>query len=101
MDVGCGNGKYLQCNVENDYYIVGTDRSKNLLEICQQKDEKSSLFVADSLKLPVRNSSVDYVISIAVIHHFSTPEMRIHAINELIRILRVNGEALIYVWAME
>lgn len=28
-------------------------------------------------------------------------ELRIHAIKEILRILRVDGEALIYVWAFE
>lgn len=53
--------------------MVGTDRSENLLKICREKSISSQLFTADSLKLPLRDRSFDYVISIAVIHHFSTP----------------------------
>jgi len=41
------------------------------------------------------------VISIAVIHHFSTDSLRIQAIEEIYRILRIGGKALIYVWAYE
>jgi len=32
LDVGCGNGKYLEINKE--IYTVGTDRSFNLIGIC-------------------------------------------------------------------
>ena len=41
------------------------------------------------------------MISIAVIHHFSTDSLRIQAIEEIYRILRIGGKALIYVWAYE
>jgi hypothetical protein len=32
-DVGCGNGKYLGIN--ENIFIIGTDRSENLIEICK------------------------------------------------------------------
>ena len=43
----------------------------------------------------------DSVISIAVIHHFSTDQLRIQAIEELKRVTKVGGRILIYVWAFE
>ena len=43
----------------------------------------------------------DSVISIAVVHHFSTKNLRIGAISEMHRILRIGGKVLIYVWAYE
>lgn len=47
------------------------------------------------------NIEKDYVISVAVIHHFSTEERRLEAINELVRITKPGGTILIYVWAFE
>ena len=99
-DVGCGNGKYLSAN-QRYMFNLGTDRSYNLLELCNQRDKDFQLFHCDSLKLPVRNNVFDSVISIAVIHHFSTPTLRLAAISEFHRILRVGGRLLIYVWAYE
>jgi len=99
-DVGCGNGNYLGVNSKN-LFMTGTDRSFNLIDICKQKDITFQTFVADSLKLPLRNACVDNVISIAVVHHFSTDSLRIKAISEFHRILRSGGKALIYVWAYE
>lgn len=43
----------------------------------------------------------DAVISIGVIHHFSTKSRRSIAIKELCRILRPGGKLMIYVWAYE
>ena len=40
-------------------------------------------------------------MSIAVIHHLSTETRRLQAIQEINRILKIGGEALIYVWAYE
>lgn len=98
-DIGCGNGKYL--NVNEKIFTIGTDRSFNLISICREKNATNQIFVADSLKLPFRSAVFDSVISIAVVHHFSNVELRLKAISEIIRILKVNGTFLIYVWALE
>ena len=99
-DVGCGNGKYLGAN-KSQIFNIGTDRSHNLLEICRERDGGFQTFFCDSLKLPVRDGVFDSVISIAVIHHFSTPGLRVAALREMHRILKVGGRVLVYVWAYE
>ncbi|XP_010222821.1 PREDICTED: alkylated DNA repair protein alkB homolog 8 [Tinamus guttatus] len=96
-DIGCGNGKYLGIN--KDLYMIGCDRSKNLVDICGKKGFQA--FVCDALAVPIRSGSCDACISVAVIHHFSTAERRLATIRELARLLRPGGTALIYVWAME
>ncbi|CAG2219912.1 ALKBH8 [Mytilus edulis] len=96
-DIGCGNGKYLGLN--QSVYEVGSDRSVNLSEICHGRSHE--VYVGDVLHIPLRSSSFDYCICIAVIHHMSTQERREAAIIELLRILRSGGKLLIYVWAME
>lgn len=55
----------------------------------------------DALALPIRSKSVDAAISIAVIHHMSTEERRRRAIEEIVRVLRPGGTALVTVWAMD
>lgn len=95
-DVGCGNGKYF--NVNPNVYLVGLDRC---FELCQFAREKGFVLNADGLELPFCNERFDFAISIAVIHHFSTHERRLLAIKEILRVLKPNAKALIYVWAME
>lgn len=100
LDVGCGNGKYL--NVNEKLFMIGTDRSEGLVE-CGKDISKNTynLGVADGLSLPHPNNTFDFAISIAVIHHFATEERRIQAIVEILSKLKSGGECLIYCWALE
>ena len=85
-------------------------RSTNLAKIAE-KHEPHSVIVADNLSLPHPPNSFDFAISIAVIHHLSTPSRRIAAITAILEILRPSsttpeaefdgGKVLIYVWALE
>ncbi|KAJ3216553.1 Alkylated DNA repair protein alkB 8 [Clydaea vesicula] len=96
-DVGCGNGKYISVN--KDIFILGNDRSKNLIEICEKKGFE--VLVGDACNLPYRDSIFDFALSIAVIHHFSTSDRRRNAIIELLRIVKKKGKILIFCWAFE
>lgn len=98
LDVGCGNGKYLTVN--QDVFIIGSDRSSNLVKIAA-KHEPHSAVVADTLSLPHQRDRFDFAISIAVVHHLSTPERRKEAIRAILECLKDGGKALIYVWALE
>ena len=40
-------------------------------------------------------------MSIAVLHHLSTLDHRLHALRELVRVTRVGGEILVCAWAVE
>lgn len=97
VDVGCGNGKYL--GVNPDLVMIGTDITLNLLKICQSRD--FNVFSADNLNLPIKTGYADHAISIAVIHHFSTDELRLRAMEEILRIVKTGGTALISAWALE
>ncbi|XP_015126239.1 alkylated DNA repair protein alkB homolog 8 [Diachasma alloeum] len=97
LDVGCGNGKYL--NETPGIFKVGCDRSSGLTGICRKRSFE--VFLSDCLQLPFKSNSLDAAISIAVIHHLSTPERRRSAFLEILRVLRPGGRCLIYVWAKE
>ncbi|KAJ6127458.1 hypothetical protein N7523_003070 [Penicillium sp. IBT 18751x] len=104
LDVGCGNGKYLTVN--KDVFIVASDRSENLARIALQHQPHSTV-VADIMDLPHRDAFFDFAISIAVVHHISTPARRVQAIAEILRTVRrgsateSGGKILIYAWALE
>lgn len=105
LDVGCGNGKYFAVN--NDIFIIGSDRSTNLVKIAAHHHPHAAI-VADNLALPhgagKASSSCgrfDFAISIAVIHHLSTQERREEAVRAILECLKEEGKALIYVWALE
>ncbi|CAR24780.1 Trm9 [Lachancea thermotolerans] len=99
IDVGCGNGKYL--NVNPNVFIIGSDRSSGLIECAHALDGKFNVLVADGMQLPHRDATFDFAISIAVVHHWSTRERRVAAINHILSKVRPQGRALIYCWALE
>jgi len=98
LDIGCGNGKYLSVNP--NIYIVGSDRSTNLVGIAS-KHQPHSVVVSDILELPHADGIFDFAITIAVVHHLSTTERRVEAIRSVLATLKANAPALIYVWALE
>ncbi|KAJ5482446.1 hypothetical protein N7475_001258 [Penicillium sp. IBT 31633x] len=104
LDVGCGNGKNLMVN--RDVFIIASDRSENLARIALQHQPHSTV-VADILDLPHRDASFDFAISIAVVHHLSTPARRVQAVAEILRTMKhgsepqEGGKVLIYAWALE
>ena len=95
--LGCGNGKYL--GVNRDVFMVGSDMCPELVAIANGRGHE--VLVSDCLSLPYRDSLFDAAICIAVLHHLSTEERRREGVEEIMRVLRPGGRALIYVWAME
>jgi tRNA (uracil-5-)-methyltransferase TRM9 len=82
-------------------------RSTNLVKIAKQH-EPHGVVVADNLALPHPKGCFDFAISIAVVHHLSTPVRRVEAVRCILELLRPGevggqgkGQALIYVWALE
>ncbi|XP_003774229.2 probable tRNA methyltransferase 9B [Sarcophilus harrisii] len=96
-DIGCGTGKYLRVN--SQVYKLGCDYCGPLVDIAHSRG--CEVLVCDNLRLPFRDCSFDAIISIGVIHHFSTAERRTRAVQEMARVLVPGGRVMIYVWAME
>jgi len=65
------------------------------------KERGFEVGVSNNLNLPFREEVFDVVLSIAVIHHLSTQQHRIQAIQEMTRILKPEALLLVYVWAFE
>jgi len=98
IDIGCGNGKNM--GSRKDCIYIGVDTCENLMKQAKPY-QNCSYIVGNCIDLPFKSNSFNYAMSIAVIHHLSTTERRLHAIQEINRILKIGGEALIYVWAFE
>lgn len=79
---------------------MGSDRSPSLTKIASSHQPHAAV-VSDILSLPHQNHSFDFVISIAVLHHLSTPERRVEAVQTILDTLNKHGKALLYVWALE
>lgn len=96
-DIGCGNGKNMK--YRKDCENFGCDFSEELVSIC--KSDGLNVIYGDVLDIPFETDSFHYTICIAVIHHLSNVEKRKKAINEIMRVTKKGGKALILVWALE
>lgn len=116
LDVGCGNGKYLDVN--RDVFIIASDRSANLTQLARDlkvtgaagesgatrgSSSADVAGVADGLALPFGGPRrVDFAICIAVVHHLSTRERRVEGVRALLDcVAPETGKVLVYVWALE
>ena len=99
LDLGCGNGKYLDFFKEKKVAMIGCDRCEELLKICRRRGFEVAL--VDGLFLPYRRNMFDYVICVAVLHHLSTNSLRRRFLLSLVNVLRPGGQAMIVVWALE
>ncbi len=101
MDAGCGNGKNLIGS--NHLFRIGSDRSFPFCEIARRKAgcDTVQTDISRDMGKAFREGVFDATIAIAVIHHIPTVDGRLAALREIYRLLRHEGTALIYVWAME
>jgi alkylated DNA repair dioxygenase AlkB/SAM-dependent methyltransferase len=121
-DVGCGDGKYFPAIWEAGSYVIGADISEPLLQtaIADEVVSESALpetrrisrdryylrkrpavLVADCMNVPLRTSSCDAAICVAVLHHLSNLERRKRCIQELVRVVKPGGLVNVQAWALE
>ncbi|WRT68762.1 uncharacterized protein IL334_005742 [Kwoniella shivajii] len=105
LDSGAGNGKYLPTSREAGLEMIALDRSQGLLDIAKNEN-RGECVRGDLCFNGWRNGVFDFAISVAAIHHLSTPERRIQSVKTLIRPLKLSpappySRFMIYVWAYE
>ncbi|MEF8779837.1 MAG: class I SAM-dependent methyltransferase [Haloferacaceae archaeon] len=105
LDVGCGNGRHTEPLAERVDLALGVDLSRELLEEARRRgierefDAGSAFLHGDAAALPVADRAVDVGVYVAALHHLSPRERRIHSLNELARVLREDGIALVSAWS--
>ena len=100
LEVGCGNGKNLGVRAA-DCVVHGCDPCAPLLAFAQRLQPHAQLVVADGCALPYSDSSMDVVLSVAVLHHLTTVAGRRQFLQELVRVWNRRGAGLVTVWATE
>ena len=101
LNVGCGHGADFVPFCP-DFDLCGLDFSREMLRFARKYSDKfkfsAYLVQADAASLPFAPDSFDWAIAIATYHHVQGSEARFSAIDDLRRVLKPGGEALITVW---
>lgn len=95
LDNGCGNGRNM---LYPNYHFQGVDSSQTFVDMCIEKGLNCEL--GDMCSLPFKDNTFDAVLSIAAFHHLTTPERRMKALQEMLRVLKPNGKVILSVWSI-
>ena len=101
LEVGCGVGRLLLDVAMRlrPASLVGLDISRAMVGICRRNLIHGGgyayvdLVMADGHRMPLRDGSVDMVVSTGTLHHIRRPA---ELFSECLRVLRTGGEAWIY-----
>ncbi|MFH0831423.1 MAG: class I SAM-dependent methyltransferase [archaeon] len=101
LEIGCGNCRNLLLFSYNNFECYGIDFSRKMLEMsgnyCKKHDVDVKLKYGLATEIPFPDRSFDYVLSIAMLHHLNAEE-RVKALQEIKRLMKSNGRAIITVW---
>ncbi|ESS04866.1 MAG: methylase involved in ubiquinone/menaquinone biosynthesis [uncultured archaeon A07HR67] len=105
LDVGCGNGRHTELLADHAPRCLGVDLSRELLREAASRasergfDDRAAFVHGDAARLPVSTDAVDLAVYVATIHHLSPRAARLRSLNELARVLRSDGVALVSAWS--
>lgn len=99
LEIGVGLGADHQQFAENGSFLKGIDLTEKAIDYTKRRFRifglNSELTVADAENLPFADESFDIIYSWGVIHHSpNTPKV----VNEIFRVLQLNGEARIMIY---
>lgn len=87
LDLACGSGRFM------DYANYGSDASKEMVKISQQKFPNKKIYLSDAEKTPFENNSIDTIISFHFFMHLSKEKIE-KILQECDRILTKNGRII-------
>jgi ubiquinone/menaquinone biosynthesis C-methylase UbiE len=90
VDVGCGSGAFSKALVCEKRLVIALDIEKRLLK--EVEGSFIERMCADAHNLPLRDSSVDCVLSFSLLEHLKDPR---RSVEELYRVLKYGGTAVI------
>ncbi len=104
LDLGCGNCRHAELLAAGGCDdVVGVDVSRGLLETGRERAIErgfdAHLCQADAATLPLANATVDVAVYVATLHHLPTASARQASLDELARVLKPGGRALVSAWS--
>jgi len=95
LDVGCGTGRGTIVLGQMGFNVIGIDFTTEMLEIAYKKKLEFKLnnitfHRGNAKKLPYKNNSIDFVVSLNFLHLFDIKTQRIF-LKEMTRVLKPKG----------
>jgi SAM-dependent methyltransferase len=104
LDIGCGTGRHTVYLAGKGFDVYGLDSSptalKYTIDLLSSQDLSAHLTLHDMVSLPYDDDYFDAIISVQVIQH-NTIEKIHNTVQEISRVLKVNGMVWITVLASE
>ncbi|MBI5732330.1 MAG: class I SAM-dependent methyltransferase [Candidatus Magasanikbacteria bacterium] len=102
LDIGCGNGVLYDFLSRKSIKYVGLDSSGKLLSIAEKRIKKIGgsykLVLGNITSLPFKDKKFDWVLALAVLHHIPSSALQKKAVEEMHRVLKPQGRAVVSVW---
>ncbi|MDD4990327.1 MAG: class I SAM-dependent methyltransferase [Candidatus Pacebacteria bacterium] len=98
LDLGCGNGRFVNIIKEKGGEYFGTDVSEKLIETAKRLHPNGNFQTTEPLKLPFSEGYFDIIYLIAVFHHIPLKGFRLEFLKEAKRVLKPGGFLILTVW---
>ena len=100
LDVGCGNGRLIENLKNKSVTYLGVDNSEELIKLASINYPDKNFKVLDILKLETLNQKFDLVISVAVLHHLPSKDLRLQSLEQLKLVCAPQGRIIFSVWRL-
>ena len=100
LDIGAGNGRLIE-SLSKDVNYIGIEPSLALRESAEKlygDHNNFKMFEGSFPRVKVDDGLADILSCIAVFHHLPSRELREESVNELYRLLKKDGIAIVTVW---
>lgn len=100
LDLGCGTGRNMIPSKNIEYYAVdfSEEQLKQAKEYTNKNNIKAKFYKSEANHLPFKDNTFNHGLFIATLHCIESKEKRKKALEELYRVLKPGGQALISVW---
>lgn len=95
LDVGCGTGRLAARLAALGYSLTGVDISHGMLRRMARLTPAAPV-AAYGYALPFADGVFDGALTVATLHHIADPARVAHTIQEMVRVVRSGGLALIW-----
>jgi SAM-dependent methyltransferase len=97
LDLGCGNGRLYDSLKDKKINYTGVDFSSSLLSIAKEKYPQVDFVEQNITELDI-DDQFDRVVSVAVLNHLPSHELRLRALQGVYDLLKDDGKFILVVW---